>query len=91
MLILTRKAEQGIVIPHILDEHGVPCEIVVRVLSVDGERVKLGIDAPRSVTVLREELLKEVAGENREAAEPARRGVLMKRFGASNPRSRKSG
>ena len=89
MLILTRKAEQGIVIPHILDEHGTQCEIVVRVLSVDGERVKLGIDAPRSITVLREELLEEVAGENREAAEPSRRGVLMKRFGTRDPRARK--
>ena len=29
---------------------------------------KLGVDAPRSISVLREELLAEVAGENREAA-----------------------
>ena len=59
MLILTRKVEQGIVINH---------NVVVRVLSIDGERVKIGVDAPRSITVLREELLEEVAGENREAA-----------------------
>ena len=32
------------------------------------ERVKIGVDAPRSISVLREELLAEVAGENREAA-----------------------
>ena len=61
MLILTRKTEQGIVI----DGH-----TVVRVLSIDGDRVKLGIDAPRSISVLREELLREVAGENRQAARP---------------------
>ena len=36
-------------------------------LALYGERVKIGIDAPRSITVLREELLEEVAGENREA------------------------
>lgn len=59
MLILTRKVEQGIVINN---------EVLVRVLSIDGERVKIGIDAPRSISVLREELLAEVAGENREAA-----------------------
>lgn len=59
MLILTRKVEQGIVINS---------DVVVRVLSIDGERVKIGIDAPRSISVLREELLEEVAGENREAA-----------------------
>ena len=59
MLILTRKVEQGIVINN---------DVIVRVLSIDGERVKIGVDAPRSISVLREELLAEVAGENREAA-----------------------
>lgn len=59
MLILTRKVEQGIVINK---------DVVVRVLSIDGERVKIGVDAPRSISVLREELLEEVAGENRDAA-----------------------
>jgi len=59
VLILTRKVEQGIVI----DEH-----TRVRVLSIDGERVKIGIEAPKHITVLREELLEEVVGENREAA-----------------------
>ncbi|MCK9486191.1 MAG: carbon storage regulator [Dehalococcoidia bacterium] len=58
MLILTRKAEQGIVIDG---------KVIVRLLSIDGERVKIGIDAPRSVSVLREELLVEVAGENQAA------------------------
>ena len=43
-------------------------DVIVRVLSIDGERVKIGVDAPRSIAVLREELLEEVAGENREAA-----------------------
>ena len=47
MLILTRKTDQGIVLGD---------DIVVRVLAVDGDRVKLGITAPRSVIVLREEL-----------------------------------
>jgi carbon storage regulator len=59
VLILTRKVEQGIVINN---------DVFVRVLSIDGERVKIGIEAPRSIAVLREELLAEVAGENREAA-----------------------
>jgi carbon storage regulator len=59
VLILTRKAEQGIVI----DGH-----VVVRLLAIDGERVKIGIEAPRSVSVLREELLVEVADQNVEAA-----------------------
>ena len=65
MLIFTRKAEQAIVIDG---------ETTVRVLSIDGDRVKLGIDAPARIGVLREELIREVAGENRLAALPQRRG-----------------
>ena len=60
MLILTRKPEQGIVIDG---------TIRVRILAVDGDRVKIGIDAPGTVGVLREELAEQVAGANREAAQ----------------------
>ena len=58
MLILTRKPEQSIII----DEN-----IVVTVLGVEGDRVKLGIRAPAEVSVLREEIRREVGGENRRA------------------------
>jgi carbon storage regulator len=72
VLILTRKAEQGIVI------NG---NVVLRVLSVDGERVKIGVEAPRSITVLREELLTEVADANQAAAaRPADRPALPARL-----------
>ncbi|MEE8421780.1 MAG: carbon storage regulator CsrA [Dehalococcoidia bacterium] len=60
MLILTRKANQAIVI------NG---NTTVRVLSIDGDRVKLGIEAPSEVGVVRDELLREVAGQNRQAAQ----------------------
>ena len=63
MLILSRKAEQGIVIDQVT---------VVRVLSIDGDRVKLGIEAPPSISILREELLQDVADQNREASQPTR-------------------
>jgi len=55
MLILTRKTEQGIVIGGV---------ITIRILSIDGDRVKIGIDAPDSVIVLREELLEQTASQN---------------------------
>ena len=71
MLVLTRKTEQGIII----DGH-----TLVRVLAVDGERVKLGIEAPAYVVVLREELVREVEGANREAAEAGPRSALMERL-----------
>lgn len=60
MLILTRKVDQGIVIAG---------NIHVRVLGVDRDRVKIGIDAPLDVIVLRDELLeKDQAKAESEAA-----------------------
>jgi carbon storage regulator len=50
MLILVRKAQQGIWIEG---------DIWVRVLSVERDRVKLGIDAPAGVRVMRQELFSE--------------------------------
>ena len=71
MLVLTRKTEQAIII----DGH-----TIVRILAVDGERVKLGIEAPDYIAVLREELVREVEGANREAADAGPRTALMKRL-----------
>ena len=71
MLVLTRKTEQAIII----DGH-----TVVRILAVDGERVKLGIQAPDYIAVLREELVREVEGANRDAADAGPRTALMERL-----------
>jgi carbon storage regulator len=51
MLILVRKAQEGIWIEG---------DIWVRVLSVDRDRVKLGITAPGNVKVMREEIYVDV-------------------------------
>lgn len=48
MLVLTRRINERIVIGD---------DIVVTVLEVHGEQVRLGIDAPRTVKVFREEVL----------------------------------
>lgn len=48
MLVLTRKTDQGIVVPS--------CNLTVTVVNVSGERVKLGISAPVEVAVHREEV-----------------------------------
>jgi len=55
MLVLSRKADQGIVILG---------NIRVRVLSVRGNRVRLGIEAPREVSVTRDELREYIPAEN---------------------------
>lgn len=48
MLVLTRKIDQGIVISG---------NIYIRVLGVERDRVKIGIDAPMEIPILRQELL----------------------------------
>lgn len=62
MLILTRKIDESIIIAD---------DITVTVLEISGERIKIGIDAPRSVTILRHELQEQVRQENIEAAAAA--------------------
>jgi carbon storage regulator len=62
VLVLTRKARQALII----DER-----IIVTVLEVDGDRVKLGIEAPPEVGILRQELCDEVRRANLTAAAPA--------------------
>ena len=47
MLVLTRRIDQGIVISG---------NILIKVLGVERDRVKIGINAPLNVTVLRQEL-----------------------------------
>lgn len=59
MLILSRQTSQSIVI------NG---NIVITVLEMSGDQVRLGIDAPREVTVHREEVEREIAEQNRRAA-----------------------
>ncbi len=58
MLVLSRKVNQSIMIGD---------QIEVTVLSVAGEKVRLGIRAPREVPVLRDELYAEVSGRDRPA------------------------
>lgn len=59
MLVLTRKEGEAIIIDG---------DVRVVVLSHDHRGVRLGIQAPVERTVLREELLRQVADENRRAA-----------------------
>jgi carbon storage regulator len=68
MLILTRKPEQALVIGG---------DITVRVLSVDGDRVKLGIVAPAGVKVMRSELLDAVREENEAAVAVVELGAAL--------------
>lgn len=58
MLILARKAGEAIAIND---------NITVTVLEMKGGQVKLGIDAPRNVSIHREEVLSRILEENKRA------------------------
>jgi carbon storage regulator len=60
MLVLTRKVHQSIFI-------GDQIEVVV--LEVRGEQVRLGIRAPKNVTVHRKEIYEQIHEENVGAAQ----------------------
>ena len=64
MLVLTRRANQSIMIGH---------EIVVTVLEVRGDQVRFGIKAPRSIDVHREEIFAQLQQANRDAVRPTGR------------------
>lgn len=59
MLVLTRKQNEGILIGN---------DIVITVINIEGDKIRLGIDAPKNVRVIREELLTEIGMENKMAA-----------------------
>ncbi|HWP30865.1 MAG TPA: carbon storage regulator CsrA [Fimbriimonadales bacterium] len=59
MLVLTRKVHQSIMIGD---------DIEVIVLDIRGEQVRIGIRAPKSVPVHRQEVYAQIVAENLEAA-----------------------
>ena len=59
VLVLTRKSNQSIMIGD---------DIEISVLAIMGEKVRIGIEAPRSVPVFRREVYVEIQ-EDREAGE----------------------
>ena len=59
MLVLTRKSNQSIMIGD---------EVEVSVLAIMGEKVRIGIAAPRSVPVFRKEVYLEMQQDREERA-----------------------
>lgn len=62
MLALSRKVNESIVIGN---------NIEVTILEVKGEQVKIGIKAPKSVPVYREEVYTQIKEANKEAVSDA--------------------
>ncbi len=58
MLVLTRKKDEAIRIGD---------DILIKVVAVDKNTVRLGIEAPKDLSILREELYEAIREENRKA------------------------
>jgi carbon storage regulator CsrA len=54
MLVLSRRLGESIVLPGL--------GITVRVVDVQGKVIRLGIEAPREISILRQELVGKTAG-----------------------------
>ena len=61
MLVLTRKTNQSIMIGD---------DIEITVLSVSGDKVRIGIQAPRDISVFRQEVYETIDEKDPEAKAP---------------------
>lgn len=62
MLVLSRKIGEKLLIGDAIE---------VSILDIRGDHVKIGINAPRSVTIYREELYNEIKQANKQATAPS--------------------
>ncbi len=59
MLVLTRKKGQSLMIGQ---------NVEITIVDIQGDQVRLGITAPKSVVIHRKEVYEEIMHENREAS-----------------------
>ena len=59
MLVLSRKEDQSIVIGE---------NITIKIVSLEKGAVKIGIDAPKEMSIIRSELIEDIKQSNKEAA-----------------------
>ena len=59
MLVLTRKPKQQIMVGD---------DIIINIVEVQGDNVRIAIDAPRSIKIYRGEIYRAIQEENKQAA-----------------------
>lgn len=79
MLVLTRRVGESVRIGD---------DVTVTVLDIRGEVIRVGIQAPASVTVHRDELYRELRRANEQAARYADRSLSDLNDALRRPRSR---
>ena len=59
MLVLTRKKNESIIIND---------DIEITIVDVQGEQVRIGINAPKNISIYRKEIYLEIKEENKKAS-----------------------
>lgn len=67
MLVLTRKIGERIVIGD---------DVVVTIVNVQGDNIRLAIDAPKTIKIYRGEIYDSIVRENKQAAVSSQAGKL---------------
>ena len=55
MLVLSRKLGERIVVPN--------CEVKITVVAIEGNTVRLGVEAPATIAIHREELWRRISAQ----------------------------
>jgi len=66
LLVLTRNIGEGIIVGN---------DVIIKVFEIEGERVKIGIEAPKTTKVLRLELYEDISMENKKAVHVSKNAV----------------
>lgn len=81
MLVLSRKRNESIMIGD---------DIEIKVIAVEGDLVRIGIEAPRNVEVFRKEIYEAIQDENRSAViSKARLGGIQELYSKLNKHQNK--
>ncbi|MGG4451658.1 carbon storage regulator CsrA [Brevibacillus porteri] len=71
MLVLSRKKNESIMIGDTIE---------IKIISIDGDQIKLGIEAPRNLDVHRKEIFEAIQEENRLATKNQSDWVAVKQL-----------